>query len=244
MAQKLGLTDLKDNWNPADIWVMSISKTKIISDTKSMKTLAEFNAYLEQKFESKEIIGVSLKKVSKGKSAKYEVVKAADLPDVNLVPSTTIFNPFAKNFILMTDGEPSGFQLRIGYKASTVSKESDIRIYLEGRMKGSNVQLGGVSSKMFPEFVKEHGFDIAADKKKIFADPAGYLNKVLPELLRNPIVQDNVGVFPTDEVSLKAGAFLAYYLKIMLKGDAKLLKSCYYSSLKKNDYSSIHCKVS
>lgn len=244
-ARKLGLKDLKDNWNPADIWIMTISKSKVARDTAKMNTLAEFNAYLQEKYESKEIIGVSLKKISKGKSGKFETVTAADLPVADLSVSSTIFNPFAKNFILMTDGDPSGFQLRVGYKASTVSKESDIRIYLEGRMKGSNVQLGGVSSALFPEMARTHGgFDIKADKAKIMGDPAAYLNKTLPKLLKNPIVQDNVAEFPAAEIQLKAGAFLAYYLDILLSSDKAILKDCYYSSLKKNEFSSIHCKIS
>lgn len=243
IARKLGLSDLKDNWNPADIWIMSISQNKIISDTKGMKTLAEFNGYLEEKYDSKEIIGVSLKKISKNKKAKFELVKAVDLPEVDLKPSNTIFNPFAKNFILMTSGEPSGLQFRVGYKASTVSKESDVRIYLEGRMKGSNVQLGGVSSKLFPEMAAAEGFNIAADKKKIMADPSSYLNKTLPKLLKNPMVEDNVGEFPTDPISLQAGAFLTYYLDIMMSSSPEMLKNCYYSSIKKNEFSSIHCKI-
>lgn len=245
LARKLGLKDLKDNWNPADIWIMNISKSKIISDCKDMKTLAEFNAYLEAKFDSKEIVGVSLKKVSKGKRGKFEVVKATDLPEVDLAPAPTIFNPFAKNFIFMTQGTPSGFQIRTGYKAASVTDEGKIRIYLEGREKGSNVQLGAVSAKAFADLAKENGFDIEADKRKIFADPMAYLNKTLPRLLKNPNVQDNVGEFPVnDQIALKSGAFLTYYLDILLSSDVSILKDCYFSSLKKNEFSSVHCKVS
>ena len=245
LARKLGLKDLKDNWNPADIWIMSISKTKIISECKGMKTLAEFNAYLEKKFESKEIIGVSLKKVSKGKRGKFEVVKATDLPDVDLSPAPTIFNPFAKNFIFMTQGTPSGFQIRTGYKSASVTDEGKIRVYLEGREKGSNVQLGAVSAKAFVDMAADNGFNIEADKKKIFADPMAYLNKTLPRLLKSPYVQDNVSDFPVDDIlALKTGAFLTYYLDILLSSDVSILKDCYFSSLKKNEFSSVHCKVS
>src|SRR6056300_378663 len=60
-AKRLGLKDSKDNWNPADIWVMTISKREIVAQTKNMVSLAEFNSWLRDKFMNREIIGVSLK---------------------------------------------------------------------------------------------------------------------------------------------------------------------------------------
>ena len=73
----------KDNWNPADIWLIQDEKKwkKKIEDvyakrkdpTKSIEVeLAKFNAIFRSLFRSKQIIGISLKKVS-GKAEWKEV---------------------------------------------------------------------------------------------------------------------------------------------------------------------------
>jgi len=243
LAKRFGLKDLKDNWNPADIWIMSINKAQVIKQTKDVTSLHEFNAWLADKYESKEILGVSLKKISKNKTAKVETVSTSDIPDVDLTPMRVLFDPFQKNFIFETQGNISNFQLRVGYKAGTISKVGDIRVYLEGRQKGSDVQLGSVSAQLFPELASKNGFDLKADKTKILNDPMKYLNTTLPKLLKKSFVIDKVSPFPTSEVQLKAGAWLTYYLEILAESDPDILKSCYYSAIKKNDFSSIHCKV-
>lgn len=68
----------KDNWNPADIWlVKDQSKTiRMIQDLVeggSTQTIQELNAILRTLFKDEIIVGVSLKKIS-GKEAKYEKV--------------------------------------------------------------------------------------------------------------------------------------------------------------------------
>jgi|TARA_B110000908_G_C10218189_1_gene433863 hypothetical protein len=243
LAKKFGLKDLKDNWNPSDIWIMSLNRSQVIAQTKDVTSLLEFNAWMVDKYESKEIVGVSLKKVSANKTGKFQTVSTLELPDVDVTVSRVLFDPFQKNFILETDGNIKGFNLRVGYKAATVSRDSDIRIYLEGRQKGAAVQLGAVSAQLFPDLAAKNGFIIPSDKQKILNDPMKYLNTTLPKLLKNPVVVDKVSPFPDSEIALKAGAFLTYYLEILLNSDPDILKSCYYSSTKTNDFSSIHCKL-
>ena len=244
VAKRVGLKDLKDNWNPADIWMMSISKSKIASETKDITSLEEYNAYLLDKFNSRQIIGISLKKVSSGKAGKFKIVSASDVPHVDLTPKRVLFDPYQKNFIFETKGTLEGFNLRVGYKAGTITSLADIRIYLEGRMKGTAVQLGGVSSALFPDLAKKYGaFDIAADKKRILADPATYINKNLSRIVSNSAVVDKSSEMPTSELKQQGAAFLLYYLDILISSDPSILKACFYSSSKMNDFSSIHCKL-
>ena len=72
----------KDNWNPADIWLIQ-NETKwrgyiekaIDSGQRGRspaKTLAEFNAIMRMLFKSKQVFGISLKKVAAGADAKME----------------------------------------------------------------------------------------------------------------------------------------------------------------------------
>mgnify|MGYP003636924283 FL=1 len=244
VAKRVGLKDQKDNWNPADIWLMSISKSKIASETKDITSLEEYNAYLLDKFNARQIVGISLKKVSAGKAGKFKIVSSSDIPLAELKPKRILFDPYQKNFIFETQGTLDGFNLRVGYKAGTITALSDIRIYLEGRMKGTAVQLGGVSSALFPELAKKFGgFDIAADKKRILADPVTYINKNLKRIVSKGPVDDKTSEMPTSELKQQAAAFLLYYLDILISSDPAILTSCFYSSSKMNDFSSIHCKL-
>lgn len=68
----------KDNWNPADIWLIkdqnkTIKMIQDLVDGGSSQTLEELNAILRQLFHDDIVVGVSLKKIS-GKEAYYERV--------------------------------------------------------------------------------------------------------------------------------------------------------------------------
>ena len=82
-ATKFGIAK-KDSWNPADIWVIKGSQAKIETEKEidemldgDHQTIYELNDYLRMKYIKKEIMGLSLKKIS-GKKAKYEVVNLED----------------------------------------------------------------------------------------------------------------------------------------------------------------------
>jgi len=72
----------KDNWNPADIWLIQNEtkwkdyiKKAVNSGTRGhspAKTLAEFNAIMRMLFKSKQVFGISLKKVAAGEDARME----------------------------------------------------------------------------------------------------------------------------------------------------------------------------
>lgn len=72
----------KDNWNPADIWLIkdqnkTIKMIEDLIDGGNSQTLQELNAILRTLFRDNIIVGVSLKKVS-GKEAKYERVNLSE----------------------------------------------------------------------------------------------------------------------------------------------------------------------
>lgn len=58
-----------DKWNPADIWL--VKSTIETVDVTQYKTFPELNAWIKEKFDSKDLIAVSLKQV--GKTAKVQV---------------------------------------------------------------------------------------------------------------------------------------------------------------------------
>lgn len=72
----------KDNWNPADIWLIkdqnkTIRMIQELVDGGSSQTLQELNAILRTLFRDEIVVGVSLKKVS-GKEARYERVNLSE----------------------------------------------------------------------------------------------------------------------------------------------------------------------
>jgi len=72
----------KDNWNPADIWLIkdqnkTIKMIEDLIDGGKSQTLQELNAILRTLFRDDIVVGVSLKKVS-GKEAKYERVNLSE----------------------------------------------------------------------------------------------------------------------------------------------------------------------
>lgn len=75
----------EDKWNPADIWM--VSSTFNPSDLDQYKTVDTINEFIKEKYEERELIGVSLKKI-KG-TAKLKVLnydpndKIRELDDVN-----------------------------------------------------------------------------------------------------------------------------------------------------------------
>jgi hypothetical protein len=76
MCKQLYGISQKDNWNPADIWLVSdYNKVKNILNSKikdNSTSLQEFNAILRTMFERRQVIGISLKKIS-GKTARWEL---------------------------------------------------------------------------------------------------------------------------------------------------------------------------
>ena len=68
----------KDNWNPADIWMIKGDKNQLIRKieetvygSKDSQTIQQLNALMRGLYKSRKLVGISLKKIS-GKEAKWE----------------------------------------------------------------------------------------------------------------------------------------------------------------------------
>jgi hypothetical protein len=76
VKSKFGVSK-KDTWNPADIWLIKdqAKMEKIINETvagsKGSQTIQELNAVMRKMFRDRDVVGISLKKVS-GSTARYE----------------------------------------------------------------------------------------------------------------------------------------------------------------------------
>jgi len=69
----------KDSWNPADIWLIkqvNVFREKIkkeLEGPSGTQTIKELNAIMRNMFQNREVVGISLKKIS-GKQAQYEEI--------------------------------------------------------------------------------------------------------------------------------------------------------------------------
>lgn len=75
VARDLGVSQ-KDNWNPADIWIIRNRKKwmdeiedKLYKGGTATGTIQELNAIMRALFQKREVFGISLKKVAAGKPA-------------------------------------------------------------------------------------------------------------------------------------------------------------------------------
>jgi len=119
----------KDTWNPADIWCIKnqdkVLKTfkENVEGSKLSQTIEELNAIQREMFKSKQVVGISLKKLS-GQIAKYEEY---NLDESSLYPDF--------NFKLLT----SAIDLRFDKKFGT----QDARIVVVGEGVAYNFQIKG-----------------------------------------------------------------------------------------------------
>ena len=159
IAKKFGITK-KDNWDPADIWIIHGDEQQYINTIKEKlepnhQTLAQLNQILRYYFKEKLIMGISLKKT--GKEAYYEEVNldgiirdtATDHFNVpmsnftslfSIIPKTEMFSQDVKIQAYDSDTKKT-FTFQIKANSSDSTKGSNLKF--EPTMKGtSSARLG------------------------------------------------------------------------------------------------------
>ena len=166
---KYGISQ-KDTWNPADIWLINNQNAREKelekAATGTAPKIQELNEVMKKQFKKREVVGVSLKKIS-GKEAIWEEVNVGDVmftggdynfevqlarckldskPDGSFASSDTI--------IAIGDGEPTyKFQIRQNSKGYNNQK-------FEPSQKGAGAaRLGKVPQDMLrPLLANDYGF--------------------------------------------------------------------------------------
>jgi hypothetical protein len=202
--KKLGYTDSKDNWNPSDFWILNDTPNNILKYLEESKSISQFNDRMKELFNKNKLVGVSLKKINK--TAKINIVDPTNREPKNFTLKSIDYKYGQENFFIETK---EGFRVRVGKTAKSGSKS----IYYEGRMKGSKVQLGGISRAQLVKAFNEHGYDILSWEK----DP----NLTKPDIL---------------EMHVQA-------LKYIIKKDKDFLTDLYYLAMKQSKESSIYLKL-
>lgn len=166
---KYGISQ-KDTWNPADIWLIQAQSTREKELARAAKGTApkiqELNEVMKKQFKKRQVVGVSLKKIS-GKEAIWEEVNVDDVmfkgADYNFEVQLARCKLDSKadgtftssdTVIAIGDGEPKyKFQIRQNSKGLNNQK-------FEPSMKGAGAaRLGKVPQDMLRPMLKnDYGF--------------------------------------------------------------------------------------
>jgi hypothetical protein len=226
---------LKDNWNPADIWIYDGTKrSSIITKLDSALSIVDFNLIIKKLFEDGYLYGVSLKKAVKPTTAK--VIDISDVKPFSLSFAKSEYNITNTYWDIKTSGEPKGFMIRARAKAAAITKISDIKIYFEGKIENSSEFLGAIESSL----IKTSGsdtisFEVSVDDIKTISKDLSNIGKMSFK---------NMDKLDTIEYSKLVYIYvmMRYALNIYKAGKDNLNKLA-MSGFKLNDYSSIHYKV-
>ena len=185
--QKINIRDI-NKWNPADIWAV---KNGFKMPTGHFSSLADYNQFLLEKYKSRELVGVSLKVLGIGKTAKLEKFNDEDAgaSGVSLIGFTTslkskdVYVHFKKN------GKNGSMQLRTF---------SSGKSGWQGEIKGAAAAGGKIGGGVLESFYKD------VDNRTRFIDQGKakrYIDRVTPELVAQMHTMYNT-IAPT-MVSLK-----------------------------------------
>ena len=143
----------KDTWNPADVWLVSdlnkikrILKEKVLDD---VTTLEEFNAILRDMFHSRQIVGISLKKMS-GTRARWELV---NLENMDMFDNDE-YNFTLENLDINLKLKPNNEFLNSDTKITISGKQGKIKFQIRQNSAGFNnlkiegTDLGATSARL------------------------------------------------------------------------------------------------
>jgi len=145
----------KDSWNPADVWLVSdVNKVKRELEKKvkdDVTPLTEFNSILREYFVDRQIVGVSLKKMS-GKTARWELVNLGNMD---------IYDNDEYNFEY--DKAEFSLKLKSGNKAEF--ETSDSKIFISGKKGNIKFQIRQNSAGF--NNLKMEGTDLGATSARL-----------------------------------------------------------------------------
>jgi len=259
------LPDSKDNWNPSDIWaVKKTSENKLISEVNNLfnivlktKDIEKLNSFIFQKFQSKDIIGISLKQVTTPKATVKKI--QTDAKFMNSLKYDGILKKFEFN--------ASNSYFDILFKMKVFKKTVNYRFRFRPRGASGQVKTFGEGQP-----VEQKTFDGAVSSDIVvseFKDVRTFENNVLKVKTKNNVLttlktsnlnEDFVDFVIDDkfkfvkiseledklsDYEIKRAIVLLYYIYNFETASNKqrVFKRFYLAAKKMNEFSSIHYKV-
>ena len=264
------LPDSKDNWNPSDIWAVkktSAQKLGLAVDALHKKLLAkkagieDLNKFVEEKFTSKEIIGISLKKVAGPKATISKIeVDAKYIKSINFVGPWKKFDYKVSNsyFDLLPQFKVFKDSVNYRFRFRPRGASNELNTYGEGQPETAKVWDGAISRDMlnseFPGMLT-----VISDMKKtpkvagtvatqiatmgslaVYKKFAAYVSANKFKFVTVSGINDKM-----PEYEVKRAVVLLYYIYALetATDPAKVYKSMYLAAKKMNAFSSVHYKV-
>lgn len=181
----------KDNWNPADIWLIKNedywrkrieAETKVEGGKSSVSVnvnLQQLNSILREAYNSHSIIGVSLKKIGRGDTARYQAVNTTEefvskRSDINY-KKTYVYDGSRCYLNRKSDGsvtQDSWIFIKAGdinykfqVKANSSSDRSGSGLKYEGQQEGATAaRLGKATVKLVLDLMEDYKLSFSSNK--------------------------------------------------------------------------------
>lgn len=165
-----------DNWNPADVWFLNLSKKNEVksiltefekesknSNLEKSELAYKYKMILDKLLDDGILVGVSLKQIDSG-TGKCSLVTYNSIKNKSKDMNFKVKDCYIRE---TRNGLPaygelqtiSGFNIKWGGRANATKAN----INVEGQIAGSTHQLGAIDAKVIDQIAKEKGFKIYKD---------------------------------------------------------------------------------
>lgn len=264
------LPDSKDNWNPSDIWAVKRSSVNSLSSAvetlyanvlSKKSSIEDLNKFVEEKMNSNDLIGISLKKVAGTKATISKIeVDSKYIKNIKYTKPTKKFNYKVSNsyFDFLLDFNVLGSIVNYRYRFRPRGASGELNTYGEGQPQSAKVWDGAISRDMlntqFPGMVditkemktSKSKFTTAAmalktlATNKEFAEFSKYVLSNKFEFVEVTGLEDDMS-----DYEVRRSIVLLYYIYTLESAPNRpeLFKKMYLAAKKMNDFSSVHYKV-
>lgn len=262
------LPDSKDNWNPADVWAVKKSSegklgtevSKLYIKLKEGKAgIEDLNGFVQKAFDSKELIGISLKKVAGPKATVIKVQVGSDMAKkISYVGTSSKFtyNVDSSYFDALLKFKAYGSDVLYRFRFRPRAASGQLKTYGEGQPQDAKVWDGAISSdlinRLFPKIqswikycesemkTMDNVYNtlVGQTKDKDFA-------KFIQANKYSLVTVNGINDKQPDSYKIRRAGVLLYYIWHLEKiTDKKHFVEMYMAAKKMNAFSSVHYKVS
>jgi ribosomal protein S6 len=259
------LPDSKDNWNPSDIWaVKRSSENKLTSEVNKLfntvlktKDIEKLNDFIFKKFQSKEIIGISLKQVTAPKATVKKIQTDAKFMDsirFDGILKKFEFNASNSYFDILFKMKVFKETVEYRFRFRPRGASGQIKTFGEGQPIEQKTFDGAVSSDVVvSEFTDVRAFENNVLKLKTKGNVLSTLKTSnLNKDFLDFVIKDKFKFVEVSELQdklsdyeIKRAVVLLYYIYNFETASNKqrVFKRFYLAAKKMNEFSSIHYKV-
>lgn len=174
-SKEMNIKAQGDKWNPSDIWMIS----NTLNELPSIDTLSDLNSFVYDKFLSKDLIGISLKKLSS--KPKVTVLNLGQ-SDTRKKYKSYVISPTSKDvYLYATDGSKiqfRSFNALGSYQGEIIGKSAK-----HGKIGYSMITyfLSKYTNSMLPQYQAEIKDRIIDNDKTLYIEFANLWNKFIKD---------------------------------------------------------------